>query len=504
MNKILTTIAFAVAVCEAFAGWDTIDGRQWFFQLNADDKAIIVGEDGNAAVSPAPQGYVEIPKMLMDRYAVVAIGDAAFNECDALTGVKIPASVTSIGTDVFAGCSSLEKIDVDENNETYKSVGGMLLTKDGTTLLQGVNGDVATPATATAIAAYAFNGRGRLKSISIGDSVADIGESAFQYCNALTEAKLGNSVASIGSYAFLGCGNLKEISIPDSVTSIGEEAFYDCAEALFDTTTIPGVSLVDSWVAGYSEELSGNIDLTGIRGIAQNAFYECTGLTGVTIDGSVNGIGDSAFADCASLEIVTMTGDCPTIGEDVFGGVADSCRVRIPEGNATYIVENGQWHGLPVEYYNSLASFDILVDGASAKFEMAGDGRTRIAAVDEGTKAADVKVCVGGVDVTKGYSISVDGNAAKIALLNPYDVERTGLPAEPWTENEDGTTVTLNIKLVPGLYYAAAGAGSIDALKCPGSETPAKDGDALRTGKQSGKSAFYKVWVSDTPFAAQP
>ena len=79
-----------------------------------------------------------------------------------------------------------------------------------------------------------------------------------------------------------------------------------------------------------------------------------------------------------------------------------------------------------------------------------------------------------------------------------------GIPASaPYQENEDGTTVTLNVEVVPGLYYAADSAATIDALKRPGSMWPAEAGDAVVAPKQEGSQGFYKVWVSDAPIKAE-
>ena len=72
-----------------------------------------------------------------------------------------------------------------------------------------------------------------------------------------------------------------------------------------------------------------------------------------------------------------------------------------------------------------------------------------------------------------------------------------------YRENEDGNTVTLNVEVVPGLYYAADSAATIEALRRPGATTPAKAGDALVAPKQGGAQGFYKVWVSDAPIEAE-
>ena len=62
--------------------------------------------------------------------------------------------------------------------------------------------------------------------------------------------------------------------------------------------------------------------------------------------------------------------------------------------------------------------------------------------------------------------------------------------------------MTLNVEVVPGLYYAAAVAESLEALKCPGADEPAKDGAELNVPKQGGSRGFYRVWVSDAPIEA--
>ncbi len=146
----------------------------------------------------------------------------------------------------------------------------------------------------------------------------------------------------------------------------------------------------------------------------------------------------------------------------------------------------------------------ILVNSVAVEFETVADGKTRTTEVAAGTAAEDIKVFVGGVDVTAGFKVAVDGTTATVALREPF--ERTDDAAvsskPPYQENEDGKTVTLNVEVVPGLYYAADSAATIEALKRPGAAEPAKTGDVLTLPKQGGSQGFYKVWVSDAPIAA--
>ena len=152
---------------------------------------------------------------------------------------------------------------------------------------------------------------------------------------------------------------------------------------------------------------------------------------------------------------------------------------------------------------NTPAVIVIKANGAAVEFETAANGKTRTAEVMAGTAAENVKVFVGGADVTAGFKVAVEGTTATVVLKEPYETARSEIaPYQPWTDNGDGN-VTLNVEVVPGLYYAADSAGTIEALKRPGAAEPAKAGDAVVAPKQEGAQGFYKVWVSDSPMEAE-
>ena len=219
---------------------------------------------------------------------VTCIGERAFEQCHELLYVTIPSSVTIIGENAFFGCSGLKAFSVADDNPNYKSVSGLLLTKDGKTLICGVDGDVTIP-----------------------DGVTNIEDSAFDSCRNLTSVTIPDGVTSIGPYAFSGCSGLKSVMIPDSVTSIGCKAFDGCRESLFDTTTIIGVKLLDGWAIGVSVRLSGDLKLTGVCGVGDEAFDDCSKLTSVIIPSSVTHIGKDAFSSGSGIKSFSVAEDNP-------------------------------------------------------------------------------------------------------------------------------------------------------------------------------------------------
>ena len=91
---------------------------------------------------------------------------------------------------------------------------------------------------------------------NIPNTVTEIGQNAFYWCNKMTSITIPDSVTVIGAGAFGGCSSLKEITIPQSVTSIGADAFIYCG----NLTAFPTYIILSSTSCIiYTPGLSGSI-----------------------------------------------------------------------------------------------------------------------------------------------------------------------------------------------------------------------------------------------------
>ena len=114
-----------------------------------------------------------------------------------------------------------------------------------------------------------------------------------------------------------------------SVTSIGYAAFYNCYG--LTSVTIPNsVTSIGDGAFSECRNLTSVTIPNSVTSIGDFAFYECSGLTSVTIPNSVTSIGESAFQYCSGLTSVTIGNSVTSIGDYAFYCCYGLTSVTIP------------------------------------------------------------------------------------------------------------------------------------------------------------------------------
>lgn len=244
---------------------------------------------------------------------VTSIGTQAFYRCDSLESIVIPGSVITIGTNAFSYTRKLSSITLPDSVGT---LGSSLFSWSGIE-------NVTLPSSITSIPFAMFDGCANLQNIVIPNSVKTISAYAFQD-SGITSITIPNNVTTIGDCAFKGCANLK--------TFKGKYA-SDNGRNL----TKEGVLI--AYADGSGDEYTIPSDITSI---GEYAFYWCANLKRVVVPGNVKTIGRAAFANCENLTKVTISNGVTTIGASAFTYCANIKRITIPE--SVTIIDNGALH----------------------------------------------------------------------------------------------------------------------------------------------------------------
>ena len=167
---------------------------------------------------------------------LTTLGAVAFQTCKSLLELTLPNNCRYIDNSVFGGCYSLRVITIP-NSITVISNG---MFSQCRSLYK-----IDIPSTVTQLVSYAFNECNSLTDVdlshitTIGDYTfystnineippnlsGTIGNSAFAYCNRLSDVTIPNGVTTIRTSAFYGCSTLSTIDIPSSVTTIESNCF---------------------------------------------------------------------------------------------------------------------------------------------------------------------------------------------------------------------------------------------------------------------------------------
>lgn len=288
------------------------------------------------------------------RDGVKYIYEGALSACGSET-IILPASIDDLSNGALHNCYLLSAVLIDEDNANYKSINGVVYSKDGKeivaypaamtnalyTIASGTeiigekafyNGknltSISIPDTVTTIEEEAFY-NSKITTIVIPDSVTSIGKSAFER-SALKSVTLSNNISCIDDSVFENCSYLKEMVVPQGVKSIGKRAFYYCNQ--MKTITLPDtLEIIDEDAFAYCRILNGIVLPESLHTINKYAFYYCEGLTEIELPNSISTFGSNIFSYCTKLTNVSLPSSLKIIPSYIFSNCTKLCNIVLPK-----------------------------------------------------------------------------------------------------------------------------------------------------------------------------
>lgn len=351
---------------------------------------------------------------------LTAIGDGAL-AATAVTVVEIPATVTTLGTDVLSGCTSLTAVTLPPALTSLPA-----RTLKGCTSLQSVT----LPASCTSLGEASLQDCTSLSSLSLPRGLTTIGDEALDGCTALTRldfpttlTTLGarslqdtglesidlaacTSLRSVGDFAMAHNSRLTTVMLPEGVSHLGQGLFFDCRELTH--APLPAATVAINACTYTGTAIDTNPVGENVAVIAPYALYGTGSLTTVTLPAPLDSIGEGAMGAMSSLTEIDATAldHVPATGEGAFEATA-SQQVTLkvnPAQLETYRItpqwsdfnviagDNTASQGIAADSYLSvrLDGHDLLIASSSTIAHVAVlslDGRTLLTVAPHGCNA---------------------------------------------------------------------------------------------------------------------
>ncbi|MDE5742778.1 MAG: leucine-rich repeat protein, partial [Bacteroidales bacterium] len=435
--------------------------------------------------------------------SVTEIGHGAFWGCTGLMSVTMQEGVTSIGQYAFCRCSGLTSVTIPESVTeigyrafTGTSIGGPLYnSKIFAYMPENYSGEYAIPSGIRTIAGGAFEKCTGLASVTLPESVTEIGYSAFngssigsplynsrifaympgdysgeyaipsgiqtiaggafEECTGLTSVTIPESVIEIGKYAFRGCWLLTSVTIPESMTEIGHGVFE--WSGLTSVTIPEGVTTIREW-----------------------AFDGCA-LRSVTLPASLDTIVGAAFNDCEYLLDVYSLAKEPPYCEPGYNDIGDRCDHPFVIYSATLYVPRGCKSAY--QSAREWRKFANIIEITTAKVTLRANDGSMGLVVGGGEFNLDEQITVAAIPNPGYYFVRWDdGNTANPRILTVTgDITLTAIfakngnnpsdpsdPLTPPTANESALTAAPIAYVQGRTAYISDGLGEVEAFTAAG------------------------------------
>ena len=146
------------------------------------------------------------------------------------------------------------------------------------------------------------------ESISLPDSVTDLGKALFANSKSLEKVKLPSGVTELPAELFSGCTALKKVTMPNAVSGFPMALFKNC-ESLAEIPFRAGITSLPVSVFEGCRSIKSLVIPPTVRRIESRAAADCTSLESVVFPDCLEYVAPDAFEGCTSLHNLRVDGD---------------------------------------------------------------------------------------------------------------------------------------------------------------------------------------------------
>jgi len=243
------------------------------------------------------------------------------------------------------------------------------------------------------------------QSISLPDSVKQIGSCLFENSKNLQRVKLPAMITELPPYLFAGCSSLNKITMPNQLNGFSEGLFYGCSSL---------------------EEIPFRL---GITELPENVFAGCSSIKSIVLPNSITKICSGAFANCTSLESIVLPENLISIADDAFAGCEKIRTIRISDSNNLFFVDDETGN-----------LYEKTVDGSKCVFQITKEQSQEIRMFDNDINPNELML----LDEDEDDDYNVDLGAAEDELASviidvPESTQEESESHEEVTESKEQT-----------------------------------------------------------------